>query len=192
MAEPLPNEDQDPAPGFQYNGTGEELAARLHAGGTKTIAVFTAAESQPPETAFATLDTRNSIVVLDFDDTTTEATTFVGIIPEGAELTSGIIVAVIWAATSATSGSVRWKIEFANLLGQDLDELVFDSATEANSLPDPISGVPTHVEITCIAIAELGAMYPFLVRISRVANDTTNDTMVGDAELIAVELRCVM
>lgn len=55
-------------------------------GGTKTYAVFNAQDNQPPATNFATLDTRNSIAILDFDDATDESAIFLGVIPEAAQL----------------------------------------------------------------------------------------------------------
>lgn len=157
-------------------------------GGTATLAVFTPMTSQPPATAFATLDTRNSIAVLDFDDASVESTTFVGVIPEAAVLTSGIIARLHWTATSATSGNVRWRVEFERA-GTDIDADSFDTATEATSAANGTSGIESVAAITCTTIDSLAAGDRFRVRISRVGTDGTNDTMTGDAELIAVELR---
>jgi len=156
--------------------------------GTKTLAVFTPMTSQPPASAFATLDTRNSIAVLDFDDASVESTTFVGVIPEAAVLTSGIIARLHWTATSATSGNVRWRVEFERA-GTDIDADSFDTATEATSAANGTSGIESVAAITCTTIDSLAAGDRFRVRISRVGTDGTNDTMTGDAELIAVELR---
>jgi hypothetical protein len=159
-------------------------------GGTKTLAVFTPMVSQPPATAFATLDTRNSIAVLDFDDATVESSTFVGVIPEGADLTSGILVRIHWTATSATSGNVRWRAEFERA-GTDIDADSFDTATEATSAANGTSDIESVAEITCTTIDSLTAGDRYRLRVSRVGTDATNDTMTGDAELIAVELRQV-
>ena len=159
-------------------------------GGTKTLAVFTPMTSQPPATAFATLDTRNSIAVLDFDDAAVESTTFVGVIPEAANLASGIAAYVHWTATSATSGNVRWRVEFEKA-GTDIDADSFDTATEATSAANGTSGVESTATITCTSIDSLAAGNRYRVRVSRVGTDATNDTMTGDAELIAVELRQV-
>jgi hypothetical protein len=43
----------------------DSAGAELPVGGTKTYAVFNAQDNQPPATNFATLDTRNSIAILD-------------------------------------------------------------------------------------------------------------------------------
>lgn len=158
--------------------------------GTKTLAVFTWAESQPPATEFATLDTRNSIAVLDFDDTVTESTTFVGIIPEGADLSSGILCRIHWAATTATSGDVRWGVQFERA-GTDLDADSYDTAALATGTANATSGIETITEITCTTIDSVAAGDRYRLRVYRNSADTANDTMAGDAELIAVELRGV-
>jgi hypothetical protein len=158
------------------------------ASGTKTLAVFTPRHSSPPATLFATLDTRNSIAVLDFDAATDESAIFSGVIPEAADLTSGLLVRLLWMATSATSGNCRWgvQVERANT---DLDSDSYDTAAEAHSAANATSGIPTLTEITLTTIDGLTAGDTFRIKIFRNADDATNDTMTGDAELIAVEVR---
>ena len=158
-------------------------------GGTKTYCVFTPNQNQPPATNFATLDTRNSILVLDFDDgATNENAVFVGIIPEAANLASGLKVRIHWMATSATSGNCRWGVQFEKS-GTDLDSDSFDTATEAHTATNGTSGIETMTEITATAIDSLAAGDRFRLKVYRDSSDTTNDTMTGDAELIAVEVR---
>lgn len=159
------------------------------ASGTKTYAVFTPLDSNPPSSAFATFDTRNSIAVLDFDDgATNEATSFVSVIPEGANLTSGLKIRLHWMATSATTGVVRWgvQIERGNT---DLDSDSYDTAEESNTTTSATAGIPTVTEITTTSLDGLTAGDLFRLRVYRDSSDTTNDTMTGDAELIAVEIR---
>jgi hypothetical protein len=163
-------------------------AAGGGSGGTKTYAVFTATDNQPPSTAFATLDTRNSIAVLDFDAATDESAVFVGVIPEGASLGSGLKVFIHWMASTATSGNCRWGVQFEKS-GTDLDTDSFDTATEAHSAANGTSGIETVTEITATAIDSLAAGNRFRLKVFRNADDATNDTMTGDAELIAVEVR---
>ena len=157
--------------------------------GTKTYAVFTPRDSNPPATLFATLDTRNSIAVLDFDDgATNEATIFGGVIPEAADLSAGLIVSIRWMATSATSGNCRWGAEWEKS-GTDLDANSFDTATEAHTAAPATSGIEAITTLTCAALDSLAAGDRFRLRVYRDSSDTTNDTMTGDAELIAVEIR---
>jgi hypothetical protein len=156
--------------------------------GTKSLAAFTATDNQPPATTFATLDTRNSIAVLDFDASTVESAIFSGVIPEAADLSSGLKIILAWMATSATSGNVRWgvQVERANT---DLDSDSYDTAAEAHTAANATSGIPTLTEITLTTIDGLTAGDTYRLKVFRKADDATNDTMTGDAELIAVEVR---
>jgi hypothetical protein len=155
---------------------------------SSTLARFTPRENQPPATAFATLDTRNSIAVLDFDATTVESAIFSSVIPEAADLTSGLKVRLLWMATTATSGNCRWgvQVERANT---DLDSDSYDTAAEAHTAAPATSGIPTLTEITLTTIDGLTAGDTYRLKVYRKADDATNDTMTGDAELIAVEVR---
>jgi hypothetical protein len=155
--------------------------------GTKTYAVFTPDNNQPTATAFATLDTRNSIAVLDFDDAATESAVFVGILPEAASLGSGLIVSLRWMATTATSGDVRWSVAWEKS-NTDLDSDSFDTATAATATANGTSGIVTVTNITCTTIDSLAGGDLFRLRVQRVGGDGA-DTMTGDAELVAVEIR---
>jgi hypothetical protein len=155
---------------------------------SKTLARFTPRENQPPVTAFATLDTRNSIAVLDFDATVDESAIFSGVIPEKANLASGLQIRLAWMATSATSGSCRWGVQIERCTTA-LDTDSFDTATEATGAANGTSGVATLTSITVTAIDGLTEGDTFRIKVFRNADDATNDTMTGDAELIAVEIR---
>lgn len=175
--------------GTNLSFTGTTLNAAGGSGtGTKTFAVFSPLANQPPATVFATLDTRNSVPVLDFDAATDESAIFSGVVSEAATLTSGIVANIVWMATSATSGNVRWRVAFERrTTDQDADS--FDTATEATSAANGTSGICTVEAITCTTIDSIVAGDSFRVRITRVGSDATNDTATGDAELVAVELR---
>jgi len=189
-------------------GTGANTAARLAAGtnghvltlaagtpawqapsagsGTKTYAVFTPMTSQPPATNYATLDTRNSIAVLDFDDTTEESIFWVFVMPEAASLASGLIVNIFFMASTATSGDARFGVQFERM-NTDLDSDSFDTATEATVATNGTSGIVTKLAITCTAIDSLAAGELYRLKIYR---DTSGaDTITGDVEVVAVELR---
>lgn len=153
-----------------------------------TLCVFTPMQNEPPASAYATLDTRNSIPCLDFDAATDESAIFSSMVVKNALLTSGIIARIVWAATSATSGNVRWRVTFERR-STDADSDSFDTATEATAATNGTSGVETTTEITCTAIDNIVAGDRFRVRITRVGTDGTNDTMTGDAELYGLELR---
>ena len=155
--------------------------------GTKTYSVFTVRDNQPPATNFATLDTRNSIAILDFDDATDESAIFLGIIPEAASLASGLKIRIIWTAATATSGNCVWDASLEGLT-TDIDTDSFDTAASVTATTNAISGVPNYTEITLTTIDSITAGDGFRLKINRDANNGS-DTMTGDAELIAVEVR---
>lgn len=158
-------------------------------GGTKTYAIFTPLDSQPTSSNLATLDTRNSIMVLDFDATTDESTVFVGIIPEGATLTSGLKIRLHWMASTATSGTCRWGAQIEKM-NTDLDTDSFDTAATAGSATNGTSGIITVTEITITTIDSIAAGDSFRLKIYRDADGTSGtDDMAGDAELVCVEVR---
>jgi hypothetical protein len=163
------------------------LTSDLPTSGTKTYAVFTATDNQPTATAFATLDTRNSIAVLDFDDATDESAVFVSIIPEAASLGSGLKIRLHWMATTATSGNVVWDVSLERMT-TDLDSDSFDTIASGTAAANGTSGILTVTEITLTTIDSVTAGDGFRLKVTRDANNAS-DTMTGDAELIAVEVR---
>lgn len=164
------------------------LAATTDGRLTKTLARFTARDNYPPSTNYATLDTRNSVLVLEFDATTEESATFVGVVNENAEIPSGLSVRLWWMADTATSGNVRWGVQFEKT-GTDLDSDSYDTNAQATSEASGTSGIESAVSITITTIDSLVAGDRFRLRVYRVATDATNDTMTGDAQLVAIEVR---
>ena len=155
---------------------------------SKTIQRFTARDNQPPATNFATLDTRNSILVLEFDAATEESAYFVGVVDESMTLTSGITVRIWWMGDTATSGNVRWGVQFEKT-GTDMDADSFDANAQVTSAANGTSGIESVASITVTTIDSLTAGDRYRLRVYRVAADATNDTMTGDAQLVAVEVR---
>jgi hypothetical protein len=163
--------------------------ASTASGGSKTYAVFTPLDNQPPASNFATLDTRNSIAVLDFDASTDESAVFVGVIPEGASLGSGLKIRISWMATSATSGACRWGVQIERM-NTDEDSDSFDTAATGGSTTNGTSGIVTTTEITITTIDSVAAGEPFRLKVFRDADGTSGtDDMTGDAELVSVEVR---
>ena len=167
--------------------TGVEFGAAA-GGGTKTYAVFTATDNQPPASNFATLDTRNSIAVLDFDDATDESAVFVSIIPEASSLASGLKIRLHWMATTATSGNVVWDVSLERM-NTDLDTDSFDTIASGTAAANTTqSGILTVTEITLTTIDSVTAGDAFRLKVTRDANNAS-DNMSNDAELVAVEVR---
>lgn len=157
--------------------------------GSITVASFSATNGQPPATNFATLDTRNSIAVLDFDAATSESTVFVGVVPLNTITTNGLMVRLNWMATTATTGACVWGVQFEEM-STDTDADSFATAATATTTTNATSGIPTITEITITTIDGLVAGKFFRLKVYRDAA-VAGDTMTGDAELISVEVRSI-
>jgi hypothetical protein len=143
----------------------------------------------PPASGAATLDLRGAHVVLDFDASTNESIYFTSVLPK--HYAGGSIACRLhWMATSATSGNVRWSAAFERLdaNGLDLDSTDFQSAVEANGTANGTSGKLTVTTLVLTALDGAVEGDAFRIAVGRIANDATNDTMTGTAELLAVEL----
>lgn len=157
------------------------------AAGTKTYAIFTPLNNEPPATNYATIDTRNSIMVLDFDGTTQESAVFRSIMPEGASFSS--LVAYIWAmATTAITGDVIWGVQYEDMNASDLDTDSFSTGVTKAMTIAATSGVPLGITISTSSFDGITVGDPYRVKIYRAAAEA-GDTLVGDAEFVAVEIR---
>jgi hypothetical protein len=124
---------------------------------------------------------------LDFDDTTDESAIFVSVCPQGANLASGLSITLIWTASTATSGACVWDASLERMT-TDIDIDSFDTAASVTTTTNATSGVPNYSTITLTTIDSLTEGDGFRLKINRDANNGS-DTMTGDAELIAVEVR---
>jgi hypothetical protein len=161
------------------------------AGGTKTWSKWNANEGQPPASAYAVWATRNSVPLLGFNDTTSWATIFIGIVPESAVVSSGILVRIFWLAASATSGAVQWGVAVdAMTAGSNPTSDSFDTAvTNSPGTSAPATnGVIALSTITLTSIDSIGIGDGYRLKLYRDAA-SGNDTMTGDAQVVAVEVR---
>jgi len=155
----------------------------------QTLAIWEAIGGTPATTAAATYDVRNGHVVLDFDADSNETSYFASVLPK--HYAGGNIDCKLhWMATSATAGNVRWSAAFERLeaAGPDLDANDLQTAAEANGAANATSGKLTVTTLTLTALDGAVAGDAFRIAVTRVAGDGANDTMTGDAELVAVEL----
>lgn len=152
-----------------------------------TYATFTPVDNAPPAANAATSGLRNRIPILEFDDATNETAYFIGIMPQGAKLASGLKVRIHWTAATATSGNCYWAVAFERL-NTDIDADSFGADTLSAATTNATSGVPNVTEITVTTIDGITAGDAYRLRIVRQASDAL-DTMTGDAQIIAVEIR---
>lgn len=160
-----------------------------------TLMIFTPLNNEPPSSNYATIDTRNSIPVLDFDDTTDESAVFGGVLPTtyGG---GGLTVTLVWGATTATSGTVSWDVSIESNTddADDLDSDSFAAANNSGAVTAPsASGEFGYDDVTFTDGADmdsLAAGESFRIKVTRDANSTTaTDNMSGDAELLRVIIK---
>lgn len=155
-----------------------------------TLAVFTAQDNQPPASNYARLDSRNSIVVLDFKDSATnEYAVFLGVLPRNYA-GGGLTVTLHWMGASATSGNVVWDTSIERM-NTDEDSDSFASAQTATGAANGTSGIITATAITHSSGANMDSLAvgePFRLKVLR-EGDSGSDTMTGDAQLVAVEIK---
>ena len=157
-----------------------------------TLCVFTPAMSEPPSTNFGTLDTRNGVLVLDFDDTTDESTQFPGFMPRRYD-GGGLTVTIGWMATTATTGNCIWDIAFKSVSddADNLDTKAFAAANSVTATTATASGEVDYAEITFTDGADMDSVAAgeyFRIQINRDANNGS-DTLSGDAELVFIEIK---
>lgn len=145
----------------------------------------------PPASNYATMDRRNIIDVMDFDDTTQETLYFVFEMPRNYAA-GGVTVYAAWMATSATTGTIGWDISFAcmNDANQDVDSLAF--ATAQTITAATVDGTSGKIKTTNVAITNGANMDSTAAGewcCMRIRRDVANDTATGDAELIGVEVK---
>ena len=154
------------------------------------LQTFYPASNEPPTSNYATLDTRNSHPVLDFDDTTAEAAIFTGVLFGYGG--SGMTVSVGYSMTTATSGTCGFTVEIERIGDQvlDIDSDSFASAQTITAVTVP--GTSGFVDVVSVAISDganmdsLATDEQFRLRLTR---DVANDNASGDAEVhwISVE-----
>lgn len=157
-----------------------------------TLVVFVPQDNEPPSGTYATFDTRNGHPVLDFDAATDEEAIFSSVLPRHYA-GGGLTVTVMWAASSATSGDVVLDAQIERLEdeGTDMDA---DSFAAVQSVTVTAPGTSGAVQYSTIAFTSgaqmdsLAAGEAFRLKVRRDANNAA-DTMAGDLELVAVEIR---
>lgn len=156
------------------------------------LAVFTPLSNEPPAASFATLDTRNSVPVLDFDADADESAVFGGVLPNNYA-GGGLTVTLVWMATTATTGDVVWNADIERHQDDafDIDADGFAGANAATATTASATGEQQYTDITFTDGADmdsLAAGESFRIKITRDANNAS-DNMAGDAELLRVIIK---
>lgn len=157
-----------------------------------SLCVFVPAMSEPPASNYATFDTRNGVLVLDFNDTTDESVEFPGFMPRHYD-GGGLTVTVGWMATTATTGNCIWDVAFKSVSddADDLDTKAFAAVNSVTATTASATGEVDYATITFTDGADMDSVAAgeyFRLSLNRDANNAS-DTMTGDAELVFVEIR---
>jgi hypothetical protein len=148
------------------------------------LETFYPASNEPPATNYATLDTRNSHPVLDFDDTTAESATFTGILSGYAG--GGITVTVGFSMTSAITNTCGWTVEIERIGDQVLDVDADSFATAQTITAVTVPATSGFVDVVSVNISSganmdsLANNEQFRLRLTR---NVSVDTAAGDAEM---------
>jgi hypothetical protein len=126
---------------------------------------------------------RNNHNVIGFDAAAIESLTISFRMPDDYDSGTNVTGTLTMFAATATSGNVRARLEFERV-NTDIDADSFDTAVEVNATANGTSGIAFTAVFT-LANGDLDACAAgdlMRVKVSRVGNDGTNDTMTGDAQ----------
>lgn len=154
-----------------------------------TLLVFTPLHNEPPATANALLDTRNSHPVLDFNDSTNLSAVFTSILPR-AYSGEGITAYLHYAMTSAEEGDTDWDGSIERIgESQDIDADGFAAVQSKDNCAVPgTSGLVSIISISFTDGAQMDNLAVGEAFRFKVTRDAVSDTAVGDAELLAIEI----
>lgn len=167
-----------------------------------TLLVLTPAAASLPAATFATFDAMagtstpaESILVLDFDDTTQEYADFYCVMPAAYSGSTGITCTIMWSAAEAATDVVEWQIALRRVAddAEDLDTTAhtYDYnavvATAASAI-----GEVAYDNITFTDGADMDSVTAgdyFILRITRDPTPSSGTDVTGDASLHAIYVK---
>lgn len=165
---------------------GGSLSQDAHVSLSIRDATFASIGGVPPALAVS----RNAHLLAAFDDTVSENVSFEAVVPPFYNAGASLRVDIDWVAATAVAGDVEWEVSFERVApgGQDIDADGFAAAKTVVDTTDPTSGVVTRSTIT-FTNAEADSVTPgddFRLRIVR--DTAVGGNMVGDAQILAVQV----
>jgi hypothetical protein len=157
--------------------------------------------SQPPATLYATLDViagastpAESILVLDFDDTTQEYADFHCFMPANYS-GGGITLTIVFSAAEAATDVVAWQAAFRRV-ADDAEDL--DTTAHTYDYNEVVATAPSAVgEVAYDDIAftngadmdSVAAGEYFILRVTRDPTPSSGTDVTGDASLHAIHVK---
>lgn len=158
-----------------------------------TLCRFKPQDNEPPSSNYATLDTRNGQLVLEFDPAADEEAIFSDVFPRNYA-GGGINVIIIWASDGATSGNVVWGASIERQADEtlDIDSDSFASEKTATAAAPATSGFLQYTTIQFTDGAEMDSLAvgeSFRIKVRRLGSSSASDTMnSNDAQLKSVTI----
>lgn len=129
----------------------------------------------------------NSVPHVLFDDTTAESVYWQFRLP--ADYGSSPSLKLVYSMASATSGAVEFEASiWAATDGEDVDTESYDTVNSGSATVPGTAGLSDEISITLTNADSMAAGDLVRVKVSRDADDGTNDTATGDLELRAASL----
>jgi hypothetical protein len=147
--------------------------------------------TEPTDAGAARIESRNTHKVAYYSDHTPQSLDFAGVLSRvyGG---GGLTVNIIWTSRTAVTGDVVWDAQIESFT-PDADDLDVDGFVAANTVTDTVgsaAGEPMQAAITFTDGADMDSLAIgeyFRLRITRDTADAA-DTLVGDAQVVAVEI----
>lgn len=157
-----------------------------------SLCVFEPKNNDPPAANYATLDTRNSHPVLDFNNDADEEAVFPGVLPRHYD-GGGVTVMLVWMADGVVVNEVVWDAQFERHADDafDLDGDGFAAVQSVTATAPSVDGEVSYDDIAFTNGAEmdsLAAGESFRLKIRRDADNGADD-LDADAQLLRVEIR---
>lgn len=150
--------------------------------------------NQPPSASYATFNTRNSHLVLEFTENgaADEGAVFPVILPRNYA-GGGVTVRIAWLAKTATSGDVVWSAEWERHDDDttDLDSDSFAAAQTVTATTSSGSGETKYSDIAFTHGAQMDSISAGESGRLRIKRLSTNgaDTLSGVAQCLRIEVR---
>lgn len=159
-----------------------------------SLIILTPHSNQPPSSNYATFNTRNGHLVLEFTEngSNDEAAIFPVLLPRNYA-GGGVTVYIAWMGKTATSGDVVWSAEWERH-DDDTTDLDSDSFATAQTVTATTSSGSGEVKYSSIAFTH-GAQMDSIsagesgrLRIKRLSTNGA-DTLSGAAQLLRCEIK---
>lgn len=154
-----------------------------------TLCSWDALGSNPAASNYGVLAWVNQTPYVSFASGTTITSFFIGVIPQGANLSAnGIKVRLSWNSASATTGNVNWGAAYERLGNATVASDHYGSqVTQATTVGGTVDvSVETDISLPYSDMNSSVAGDPFRLQIQRVTGGS--DTMSGAAQLFTVTI----